>query len=86
MSEVEHDLHVDGHNDLEHTLTVRGVITGEVGGEQFPCGRGEDLTTVCRWGQWMKVRGERSGVIPLKVSTISGMGKVLPLDVSLLEI
>lgn len=48
VCEVEHDLHVDVHDDLEYALTIEGVVIGEVGREQLPCWAGEDLTTVCR--------------------------------------
>lgn len=59
VGEVQHNLPVDLHNDLEDTVPIVGVVIRVVGWTERPCRGGEGLTTV--W--WERERFKQNIII-----------------------
>lgn len=59
LGEVQHNLHVDLHNDLEDTVSIVGIVVRVVGWKERPRRGGEGLTTV--WWE-TKIWGESYNV------------------------
>lgn len=69
VGEIQHNLHVDIHNDLKNAVSIVGIVVRVVGWTKRPCKEGEGLTTVW-WEKRIKAEPYNHGYYFIWIKSI----------------